>query len=139
MPLPERPPNLGGPLSLGERPVEAPLLARAVGEAPESAPVPPDVQQAVADPAHAAAPGGGLALTSHDAKRPEAALADATGATADRRDTKQGDGSLVPYKIAFSMFPFLLLWGFTAVTLRERVEASLRRWQKPPTRRRRGR
>jgi hypothetical protein len=139
MPLPERTPNLGGPLSPGERPAEAPLQAAAVGEAAGSAPARPDGKEAVAEVALAATPGGGLALSPPDADRPKASPADPAGAPADRVDAGRGQDSLRPYKIAVVMFPFLLLFGFTAVTLRERVLDSLRRWQKPPSRRRRRR
>jgi hypothetical protein len=139
MPLPDRTPNLGGPLSRGDRPVEVLILASAVGEAAESAPALPDGQEAVAEPVLAATPGSGLALSSPDANRPEVSLADPTGAPADRLDTDRGGDPLRSYKIALGLLPFLPAFGFTAVTLREQVQAGLRRWQELRSWRRRGR
>jgi hypothetical protein len=139
MPLPDRTPNLGGPLSLGERQVEVLILASAVGEAAESAPALPNGQETVAEPALAASPGSGLALSSPDANRPEASPADPTGAPVDRLDTDRGGDPLRPYKIALGLLPFLPAFGFTAVTLREQVLAGLRRWQELRDWRRRGR
>jgi hypothetical protein len=130
MPLPDRIPNLGGPLSRGERPAEVLLPARAVGEAAESAPPRLDGQEALAVPALAATPDSGLALSSPDANRPEASLTDPTGAREDRLDTDRGKDPLRPYKVALGLLPFLPAFGFTAVTLRERVQAGLRWWQK---------
>jgi hypothetical protein len=109
MPLPDRAPNLGGPLSRGEQPVEVPLLAGAVGQAPTL----PDGPEAVAAPA----PAAGLALSSANANRPEVAPA------------AQGEDSLRPYQIALGLLPFLPAFGFTPVTLRERVRAGRRLWQ----------
>src|SRR5262249_30916569 len=131
-PLPQRTPNLDGPLSLGERPVEAPASAGAVGKAAESAPALPDGQEAVAEPALAATAGDGLALSSPDANRPEAS-------PADRPDTGRGAEPLRPYKSALGLAPVLPAFGFTAVTLREHVQTGLRWWRKLRGRRRRGR
>ncbi len=119
MPLPERTPNLGGPLSLSEQPVEVPIRIGAVGEAVESAPALPDGQEAIAEPALAANPDSGPALSP----------ADPSGAPADRLDTGRGKDPLRPYKIALGLVPVLAAFGFTAVTLREQVLAGRRRWQ----------
>jgi hypothetical protein len=125
MPLPERPertPNLGGPLSLsvslGEPPVAevATVLTSAVeetGEAAESAPARLDGLEAVGE-------------------RLEESPADQT-------DTDRGKDPLRPYKVALGLLPFLPAFGFTAVTLREQVQAGLRWWQELRVKRRRGR
>jgi hypothetical protein len=129
MPLPDRTPNLGGPLPLGERPVETLILAGAVGEAAKSGPALPDGQEAVAQPALAAAPGTGLARPSPDANRPAASPAGATNGPADPRDTVWVKNPLRPYKIAMGALPFLPAFGFTALTLRDRVQAGVRLWR----------
>jgi hypothetical protein len=113
MPLPDPTPKANGARSRADRPVETPLLAYVVEEAPASAPALADGPESVTAPGRTA----GLALSSADVNRGEVS------------PVAQGEDPLRPYQIALGLLPFLPAFGFTPVTLRERVLASRRLWR----------
>jgi hypothetical protein len=154
MPFPDEAPNLDNSLSGGERPIEVPLFAGPAGKATVLAPAVPEGQEAVASLVPAAGLSSGPALSPPDANRAEVppvgphttAQVSPTEAPAARRDTARAarqraraEDPLRPYQIALGMLPFLPAFGFTAVTLREKVLAGRRLWQDLRLRRTHGR
>jgi hypothetical protein len=116
MPFPAGPTDLGGLWSRDERPLEGPLVANAIGQE-ESAPALLAGQEVTLAAASAASP---------EDNRLRRSQLDALFTTSRR---PHGEDRLRPYQVALGLLPFLPAFGFSPVTLREKVLAGRRLWQ----------
>jgi hypothetical protein len=117
MPLPDVAVNLSDALSRGERPFEASGVPKGFGWAAESA----TALVAGQEVALAAAPAVGPGDNSLRRSPP--------GAVPMTSQRAEGQDSLRPYQVALGLLPFLPAFGFTPVSLREKVLAGRRLWK----------